>query len=99
MTKKATPRLTTLLNKVEALCINKAALARKLGVSPQHIQKWVKAREYEPGGEITLQLDEWVRLEEAKQNKNLLSVSAPRRRKTQSTKISYEKRKSSPRKN
>jgi uncharacterized protein (DUF2384 family) len=70
MTKKATPRLTTLLDKVERLCTNKAALARELGVTSTHIQKWVTAREYEPSGEVTLHLLEWVQAAEAQQTKN-----------------------------
>jgi hypothetical protein len=98
VTKKSTPRLDTLLDKVERLCKNKSALARELGVSSQHIQKWVTAREYEPGGEITLQLLEWVSAEEAKQNKNRSRASTPLRRKTRLTKSNHEKRKPSPRK-
>src|ERR1700722_10125071 len=97
MTKKRTPRLDALLDRVESLCKNKSALARELGVSSSHIQKWITAREYEPGGEITLHLLEWVRAKEARQKeKSRRSVRAPRRQKTRSTQSSYEKRKTGP---
>lgn len=70
MTKKPTPRLDKLFNRVLRVCANKSELARRLGVTSSHIQKWVTAREYEPGGEITLAMLEWVQAEEAKQQKS-----------------------------
>lgn len=100
MVRKRTPRLDALLDKVESLCRNKSALARELGVSRDHVHKWITARQYEPGGEITLRLQEWVRAEEAKHNKNRAGAITPTRQRTRSTNQTYESktRKTSPRK-
>jgi len=97
VTKKRTPRLDALLDRVERLCENKSALAAELGVSRHHVQYWITSRKYEPGGEITLHLLEWATAEEAKQTSRR-SAQTPRRRKARKTHSSYEKRKSGPRK-
>lgn len=81
MTKKRTPRLDALLDKVERLCRNKSALARELGVSPQHVHMWITAREYEPGGETTLHLLEWATRQAKLKNKNRDGAQTPSRRK------------------
>jgi hypothetical protein len=94
VTKKATPRLAKLLDRIERVCANKSELARRLEVSPTHIQKWVTAREYAPGGEITLAMLEWVQAEEAKQKRRPGRVSPRPEPKTQPRKSSYEKPKS-----
>ncbi len=86
MTKKPTPRLDTLLDSVQSICEKrygrKSELARFLGVTPQFVHKWVVARDNEPGGEVTLQLLEWVRAEEDKQQKTLPTCNRQQGRKT-----------------
>ncbi len=97
VTKKATPKLNRLFDRIEQVCSNKSELARSLGVTSTHIQKWITAREYEPGGEITLRLLEWVQAEEAKQTKSPARVRSASGAKTRKRKSSYEKPQSSPR--
>ncbi|HEX3720634.1 MAG TPA: hypothetical protein VH595_22010 [Verrucomicrobiae bacterium] len=99
MSKKPTPRLHALFDRVERVCQNKSALARLLGVSRDHIQKWITARQYEPGGEVTLALLEWVTAEEAKQKQKALGsvITTAKSRKAHATKSSYEKRDTGPR--
>lgn len=61
MVRKATPRLLRLIADVLRYTQErgaKVALAARLGVLPQHLNKWLRGSE--PGGEITLQLVEWV---------------------------------------
>ncbi|MDB6124740.1 MAG: hypothetical protein JWQ71_3733 [Pedosphaera sp.] len=88
MTKKPTPRLDALLNKVQSACEGagnygrKSELARYLGVSPQFVNNWIVSRAYEPSGEVTLAMLEWVQAKEGKQQKSRGSVSAPPRPKT-----------------
>ncbi|MEO5804109.1 MAG: hypothetical protein ABIR24_11330, partial [Verrucomicrobiota bacterium] len=74
----------------------KTALANFLGVLPQQLNNWISEIN-EPGGEVTLQLLEWVTAEEAQQNKNRETVEAVSRRKTRSRKPSQnENPKSNP---
>ena len=96
MTKKATPRLSRLLDRVERVCANKSALARFLGVSSSHIQKWVTARDYEPGGEVTLALLEWVEAAEDQQNESSGRAETQPEPVAQLKKSSYEKPKPGP---
>jgi len=46
----------------------KAKLARDLGVSLSRISEWLSGK-YEPGGEVTLRLLQWVLAEEAQQKR------------------------------
>jgi transcriptional regulator with XRE-family HTH domain len=74
----------------------KSELAKYLGKTPQHVNDWL-AGKYSPGGDVTLQLLEWVRAEEANQQKTLGSVtstakgSARKDRRTRSTNPKHEK--------
>jgi transposase-like protein len=94
VTKKSTPLLSRLLDDVERLCSNKAALARRLKVTPSHLQKWITAREYEPGGEITLRLQKWVKEAKEAKQKSPGSAQTPPEPKAQLSNPSYEKTKS-----
>jgi uncharacterized protein YjcR len=94
VTKKATPRVDSLLDRIEGVCINKAALARSLGVSPTHIKKWITQRKYEPGGEVTLAMLEWVQAEEGKAKRSPGRAATRPEPKTQLRRISHEKPKS-----
>ncbi len=85
-----------LLDRVERLCENKAELARELLVTPHHVHNWLKARRYEPGGEVTLHLLEWATAEEAKQNKAAGDATNITSDKARITKSSYEKSKADP---
>jgi hypothetical protein len=67
VTKKPTPLLDALLNRIEAVCENKSELARHLGVDRRYVHNWVTTRKIEPSGEVTLRLLEWVQAEEDKQ--------------------------------
>lgn len=66
----------------------KAALAKKFGISAPAVSQWLSGKNV-PTAEIALALLDWVATEEAKQNKNRRSAQTPRRRKTRSTE-SYE---------
>jgi hypothetical protein len=96
VTKKRTPRLNALLDRIERICKNKSALARELGVSRDHIQKWITARQYEPGGEITLHLLEWVGAAEAKQRKALGDADNTAKSRTRLRNSRNERSKKSP---
>lgn len=89
------PRLLKRLNQATAERGKKSLLAKQFGLPLASISQWLSG-DREPSGETTLRLLEWVLAEEAQQNKNRSSESTPLRRKTRSTKSSYEKRKSSP---
>lgn len=94
VTKKSTPRLNKLFARILRVCSNKSELARRLGVTSSHIQKWITAREYEPGGEVTLAMLDWVQAEEAKQTKSPGRALTRPEPKTRKTKAYYDKRKS-----
>jgi len=88
---KKSPRLKRLLDRVARVCENKAALARELGVSSNHIYQWITAREYEPGGETTLHLLEWVEKTERQQKEKSGHALTRPERKTRIRKSTYEK--------
>jgi transcriptional regulator with XRE-family HTH domain len=65
MTTTPTPRLNALLRRVSVRLDaqghgSRAELARRLGVSRQHMDKWLVG-EIRPNGEMTLALQEWLR--------------------------------------
>jgi hypothetical protein len=96
--KKSTPRLDSLLDRVEKLRPNKAELGKILGVDRQRVYHWVSVRSTEPGGEVTLHLLDWVEEQERKQKEKARGsvTSTARGRKTRSTHSDHETRKTSP---
>jgi len=69
--KKATPHLDKLLARVLRATSHygeKSNLARFIGVPPQRVNDWLNGG-FEPSGETTLLLLEWVSAAEAKQQK------------------------------
>jgi len=79
-----TPQLKALrkrLARATSVRGKKAELARKLRVPMPRVAEWLNGS-VAPGGEITLQLLEWVSAEEAKQQKSPRRVQAQRERKT-----------------
>jgi transcriptional regulator with XRE-family HTH domain len=98
MTIRAGENLKALLarvNRAAAARGKKTELAKFLGVSPQRVTNWLSFSRA-PNGEITLQLLDWVRAEEVKQNENRGSAQTPPRRKARLTRSRYEKAKQSP---
>lgn len=76
MVKRSTPRLAKLFVRVRRLTTERGAksrLADILGVERARITEWIKG-DFEPGGEITLKLLEWVTAAEAKQQKKRAPV-------------------------
>jgi transcriptional regulator with XRE-family HTH domain len=75
----------------------KTELANFLGVSRQQLNHWLSG-ERAPGGEVTLQMLEWVGAEEAQQNKSPGSATnttraATRHRQTRESKPTSGRRK------
>src|SRR5438132_1195440 len=69
--RKSTPRLNRVAARIKRLTQtpgDKTALAVRMEVTPQRLNDWLSGL-YEPGGEITLRLLEWVQAAEAKQQK------------------------------
>lgn len=96
MTKKKTPRLSELLDEVQMLCRGpenygrKSELARFIGVSPQFVHNWLVSRVYEPGGEATLAMLEWVQARRSQKGPGRARTRPERQ--TQVRKSRYEKR-------
>jgi len=89
-------RLQLLLNAVRRLTEpfgKKAALARELGVTRQHVNAWLVGI-HEPSGRIALELAEWVRLEDENQKKT--RPARQRRPGKQTRKGNSEKSKTGP---
>lgn len=100
MVRRATPRIERLFARVRRCTTQrgmKAQLARFLGVPPQRLTDWFSGA-IVPGGEVVLQLLEWVAAEEAKQQTKRAGGASTRpalkTRKAKST--SHEKDKSGP---
>ncbi len=94
------PKFPTLLARLKLATEergNKTTLANYLEVPLVRVSQWLSGKR-EPGGEVTLQMLQWVEAEEAKQNKKPERVSPRPGQKTRSRKISYEKSKSNPQK-
>jgi transcriptional regulator with XRE-family HTH domain len=70
----------------------KAALAKFLKIPASRISEWLHGS-YEPSGEITLRLLEWVQAGEAAQQKSPGDVTSAAKGKTRSTQSNYEKEK------
>lgn len=68
------PDLADLLNRIQAYAeCNRGAmmeLARALGKAPPKITEWVKTREYEPSGEVTLKMLNWINAKEMKMRRD-----------------------------
>jgi hypothetical protein len=62
----------------------KAALAKLLKISASNVSDWLDGK-YEPSGEVTLRLLDWVTAEEANQQKTPGSATNTDRSKTRST--------------
>lgn len=93
MVKRPTPRLDKLFAAVSRLTKARGAkgrLAEFLGVEPPRLSEWL-AGEYEPGGEVTLQLLEWVTAAKAQQKKEADRASTRPARMTRLTKSENEK--------
>lgn len=87
MVKRPTPRLDSLFARVRRLTAPRGAkglLADSLGIEASRLSEWLRG-DYEPSGEITLQLLEWVTAAEAKQ-KEPSGALTPKGRKTRSAK-------------
>jgi predicted transcriptional regulator len=87
------------VNRATALRGKKKALAKFLGVGPSRVSNWLSLNRA-PNGEVTLLMLEWVRAEEAKQQKSPGSAVDTARGKAHKTKSDYEKqtRKTGPQK-
>jgi transcriptional regulator with XRE-family HTH domain len=97
MVKKPTPLLSVLLARISKATRAfgaRAELARKIGVTPQHLSAWLSGN-MEPGGEATLQLLKWVTAAEAetKRPASATNTGEPRTRKKRTV---YERKQSSP---
>jgi hypothetical protein len=77
-------------NRIASVRGKKSELARFLGVPRQRINDWLSGVRA-PGGEVTLQLLEWVQAGEAKPKEALAVLSAPPEPKTQVRKSKHEK--------
>jgi len=88
--KRDTPKLDKLLKRVRARLKQRGSLqllADHLGVIRPTLSDWLRGR-YEPGGEVTLKLQEWVIAAEASQQKKTAAVLVtPRRRTTRNRNI------------
>ena len=94
MTKRRAVKLQELLERVREASRatgRRAELARQLGCSRQQVNGWLSGDRM-PGGEVTLQLLEWVQAEEAKQNKALGSATNTAQSKTRKPQSVHEKR-------
>ena len=78
------------VNRITSARGKKSELARFLGEPRQRVNDWLSGARA-PGGEITLQLLEWVQAEEANQKTSPGRASTRPERKTQVGKSSYEK--------
>ena len=88
MVKRPTPRIDKLFSRIRRLTKargSKAALADALGVVPQRLHEWLSG-DYEPGGETTLQLLEWVTATEAQQKEEGTRALTRMPRKTRQSK-------------
>ncbi|HEY3853825.1 MAG TPA: hypothetical protein VGO67_05465 [Verrucomicrobiae bacterium] len=94
--KKSTPLLDRLLDRIERLRPNKSELARILNVDRQRVYHWVTARTTEPGGEVTLALQQWADAKEVNKRKALGSAINTAKSKAHATPSSYEKRNTDP---
>ena len=89
--------LLKLRSELKALTVGygrKTELANLLGVTRTTVSRWIVGGK-EPGGEITLKLLNWVQQQKAKQTNADRAITRSAR-KTRSTKVGYEKRKSNP---
>lgn len=77
-------------NRIASARGKKSELARFLRVPRQRINDWLSGARA-PGGEVTLQLLEWVQAEEANQTKSPGGAITPPEPKTQVRKSKYEK--------
>ena len=96
--KRCTPKLDKLMKRIRARLKVRGSLQRlaeHLGVVRPILSDWLRGR-YEPGGEVTLKLREWVIAAEALYQKKTVAVlSTPPRRLTRKSKVtSNEKAKS-----
>jgi hypothetical protein len=80
------------VNRAASVRGKKTELANFLGVPLARVSQWLSLSRA-PDGEVTLEMLEWVRAEEAKQKRNRGSAITPPRRKTRSTQSNYEKEK------
>jgi hypothetical protein len=89
MVKRPTPKLEKLFARVRRLTVERGAkgdLAEAIHVELPRLSEWLRG-EYEPGGEVTLSILEWVEEQEAKQQKEEASGAlTPKARKTRSVK-------------
>ena len=79
MVKRPTPELDRLFRRVRKATKPRGARARlaaELGVLPPTLSDWLRGR-YEPGGEITLKLQNWVDAAEDEQQKKAPPWIAP----------------------
>lgn len=99
MVRKASPLIDKLLVRVARATSRygeKSALARGMGVTPQHVNGWLTGLML-PSGETALQLLKWVTEAEEKQKKHAGRVSPRPALKTRNQKsTSNEKPRSSP---
>jgi transcriptional regulator with XRE-family HTH domain len=96
--KRHTPKLDKLLKRVRAHLKQRGSLQRladHLGVIRPTLSDWLRGRN-EPGGEVTLKLQEWVKRRTPKTKKKTASVlvTPPRRLTRNSKSTSNEKAKS-----
>ncbi len=91
-------KMQELLRKVRAMTSSKgdkAKLADALSVPLSRVSEWLSGK-YEPNGETTLRLLQWVEQHEAQQKQSAGSVSAPPAPKTQSQRSNEKHSKSGP---
>jgi transcriptional regulator with XRE-family HTH domain len=97
MVRRATPKIDRLIVRLKNATREhglKTALARSLGVSPQRLNHWLSGTNV-PGGEVVLQMLEWVAAVEEKQKKRAGSeVTRPALKTRKSKSTSHEKAKS-----
>jgi hypothetical protein len=100
VTKKQTPRINQLLDDIQEVTDQGLGtlsdLSEFLGVSRFHLYKWVTAREYEPSGEVTLAMLEWVTAQRDKQKSPGRASTRPERKARKGKSLSHEKPQSSP---
>jgi transcriptional regulator with XRE-family HTH domain len=90
MVRGATPKIDRLIVRLKNATRQhglKSALARKLGVPPQRLNDWLSGTSV-PGGEVVLQILDWVTAVEVEQKKragSALTQPALKTRKSKST--------------
>lgn len=88
--KRNTPKLDRLMKRARSLTKAYGAIQRladELGVLPSTLSDWLRGR-FEPGGEVTLKLQEWVIAAEARNQKKTAPVLVtPTRRLTRKSKV------------